>query len=54
MEDETGVANIVIWKDAFDANRRLVMTGAFILVHGQIQTESDVIHVVARKFTDMS
>jgi error-prone DNA polymerase len=54
LEDETGVANIVVWKDAFEANRRLVMTGAFILVHGQIQSESDVTHVVARKFTDLS
>lgn len=54
LEDETGVANIVVWKDAFDANRRLVMTSSFLVVHGQIQSESNVIHVVARRFTDLS
>lgn len=54
LEDETGVANIVVWKDAFDANRRLVMTSSFLVVHGQVQSESDVVHVVARKFTDLS
>ncbi|MET3526342.1 error-prone DNA polymerase [Phenylobacterium koreense] len=54
LEDETGVANIVVWKDAFEANRRLVMTSSFLVVHGQIQSESNVVHVVARRFTDLS
>ena len=54
LEDETGVANIVVWQDAFAANRRLVMTSSFLVVHGQIQSESNVIHVVARRFTDLS
>ncbi len=54
LEDETGVANIVIWQDAFAANRRLVMTSSFLVVHGQVQSESNVIHVVARRFTDLS
>ncbi|KRB40657.1 error-prone DNA polymerase [Phenylobacterium sp. Root700] len=54
LEDETGIANIVVWKDAFDANRKLVMTSSFLVVHGQIQSESNVVHVVARRFTDLS
>jgi error-prone DNA polymerase len=54
LEDETGVANIVIWKDVFDANRRLVMSGSFMVVHGQVQSESGVIHLVAKSFTDLS
>jgi error-prone DNA polymerase len=45
LEDETGIANIVIWKDAFEANRRLVMGASFIIVHGQLQTEGEVIHL---------
>jgi error-prone DNA polymerase len=54
LEDETGIANIVIWKDAFEANRRLVMSSAFLVVHGQLQRAGDVIHVVAERFTDLS
>lgn len=54
LEDETGIANIVVWKDRFEANRRLVMSASFILVHGQLQSESGVIHVVAESFTDLS
>ncbi len=54
LEDETGIANIVVWRDAFEANRRLVMTSAFLIVHGQVQKEGEVIHVVAEGFTDLS
>ena len=54
LEDETGIANVVVWKDAFEANRRLVMGASFVVVHGQIQSEAGVIHLVAKSFTDLS
>jgi error-prone DNA polymerase len=54
IEDETGIANIVCWKDAFEANRRLVMGSSFLVVHGTVQEASGVIHVVAERFTDLS
>jgi error-prone DNA polymerase len=44
----------VVWRDAFEANRRVVMTGSFLVVHGQIQREGEVIHLVAERFTDLS
>jgi DNA polymerase III alpha subunit len=49
-----GIAKIVVWKDAFDANRRLVMSSSFLVVHGQVQSAEGVIHVVAERFTDLS
>jgi error-prone DNA polymerase len=54
LEDETGIANIVVWRDAFEANRRIVMGSSFLVVHGQVQSESGVVHVVAERFTDLS
>ena len=54
LEDETGIANIVCWKDAFDANRRLVMSSSFLVVHGQLQVANNVTHLVAERFTDLS
>jgi error-prone DNA polymerase len=54
VEDESGIANIVVWRDAFEANRRLVMTSSFLLVRGQLQIESGVVHLVAKSFTDLS
>jgi error-prone DNA polymerase len=54
LEDETGIANVVVWKDVFQAHRRLAMTAAFVVVHGRLQKEGEVIHLVAEGFTDLS
>jgi error-prone DNA polymerase len=54
LEDETGIANVVVWNDVFEANRRLVMGSSFLVVHGQVQEASGVIHVVAERFTELS
>ena len=54
LEDETGIANIVVWRDVFEANRRTVMTAGFLVVHGQVQSVEGVVHVVAERFTDLS
>ena len=54
LEDETGSANIVIWKDVFEANRRIAMAGAFIEVEGRLQRTGEVIHLVAERFADHS
>ncbi|WP_068875986.1 MULTISPECIES: error-prone DNA polymerase [unclassified Phenylobacterium] len=54
LEDETGIANIVVWKDTFDKHRRTVMTSAFLIVHGQVQRAGDVIHLVSADFEDLT
>lgn len=54
LEDETGPANAVIWRDRFQANRRTVMMASFLIVHGRVQKADGVIHIVAERFTDLS
>jgi error-prone DNA polymerase len=56
IEDETGVANLVIWPDVFARQRKIVMGARLIAVHGLVQRDpdSDVIHVVARQLEDHS
>ena len=54
LEDETGSANAVVWKDVFAAHRREAMSAAFLVVHGRLQRAGEVIHVVAERFTDLS
>lgn len=54
LEDETGPANIVVWRDRFQANRKTVMMSSFLMVHGRLQKADGVIHVVAERFTDLS
>jgi error-prone DNA polymerase len=54
LEDETGVANIIVWPKAFEKNRRKVMTARFLAVRGRLQRVGLVIHVVAETFVDLS
>ncbi len=54
LEDETGPANIVVWRDIFQANRRIVMTASLLLVHGRLQHADNVTHLVAERFEDLS
>ena len=52
LEDETGVANLVIWPDAFAAQRSIVMGARLMVVHGMVQHDEAVIHVVAARLED--
>ncbi len=54
LEDETGIANLVVWPDVFETQRKIVMGARLVAVHGIVQRDpdSDVIHVVARRLED--
>jgi len=54
LEDETGVANLVVWPNLFEKHRRIVLGSSMLGVRGQIQKEGDVIHVVAQRLDDLS
>lgn len=54
LEDETGIANAVLWADRFEANRRTVMSATMLAVRGRVQREGIVIHVVAEVITDLT
>ena len=54
LEDETDIANIIVWPKAFEKNRRTVMTARFLAVRGRLQRAGLVIHVVAESFVDLS
>src|SRR5919112_68212 len=49
IEDETGVANLVIWPDVFERQRKIVMGARLMTAHGIVQKDEDVIHIVARQ-----
>ncbi|MGR9426302.1 error-prone DNA polymerase [Rhizobium leguminosarum] len=54
LEDETGIANLVVWAKVFEANRRAVLSASMMAVRGRIQREGDVVHLVAQRITDLS
>ena len=54
LEDETAIANLVIWPSLYEKQRRLILTASMMGVEGRIQREGDVVHVVVRKLHDLS
>ncbi len=54
IEDETSVANLVLWPDRFEAQRPLVLQAGMIACHGRVQREGEVIHVVTERLEDLS
>ena len=54
LEDETDIANIIVWPKVFAKNRRTVMTARFLAVRGRLQRAGLVIHVIAQDFVDLS
>jgi error-prone DNA polymerase len=54
LEDETGIANIVIWPKVFEANRKTVLGSRMLAVRGQLQREGRVIHIIAEQMSDMT
>ncbi len=54
IEDETGVANLVVWPKVMEAFRKVIMRARIIDVRGMVQRSDDVIHVVAHHLVDRS
>ncbi len=54
LEDETGVANLVLWPDRYQAQRLLVLSAIMLACHGRVQREGEVVHVVADRLEDLS
>ncbi|OYQ35987.1 error-prone DNA polymerase [Niveispirillum lacus] len=54
LEDETGVANLVVWPSVMERFRRPLMTATLLGVRGRLQREGEVIHVVADRLIDLS
>jgi len=54
LEDETAVANLVVWGDVFEKHRRQVLSAHVLGVEGRVQKEGKVIHVVSERLFDLT
>ena len=54
VEDETGIANLVLMPDVLEKYRRQVMTGRLLGAHGRVEKEGRVIHLRVRHLVDLS
>ncbi|WP_232491818.1 error-prone DNA polymerase [Novosphingobium kaempferiae] len=52
IEDETGIANGILWPDRFEAQRRTVMSASMVGLKGRVQKEGEVIHVICDRIID--
>ncbi|MEO6432492.1 MAG: error-prone DNA polymerase [Sphingomicrobium sp.] len=65
LEDETGIANLVVWPDRFAAQRNIVMGARLMVVHGIVQHDeappdgpdrsglsNNIVHVIASRLED--
>jgi error-prone DNA polymerase len=54
LEDETGIANVIVTPDVFEANRVVVTRSRFLCVEGRVQHQDGVIHVRAQKLVPLA
>ena len=54
MEDETGIANIIVTPDVYERNRLVVTRSKFLLVEGALQNQDGVIHIKAARLTPLA
>jgi error-prone DNA polymerase len=54
IEDESAVANVIVWPKVFERVRPIVLGARYVVVSGRVQAESGVIHVVADQLEDLT
>jgi error-prone DNA polymerase len=52
IEDETGIANLIVWAAIYEKFRRIVLGGALVVATGRLQRERESIHVVVEDLVD--
>jgi len=52
IEDETGIANGILWPDKFETYRRPIMAASMIAMRGRLQKEGEIIHIICERIID--
>jgi hypothetical protein len=48
LEDETEVANLIVWPSLFERQRQVVLSAGLLACRGRVQREGEVIHLIAK------
>lgn len=54
LEDETGIANAIVWPKVMEKYRPVILGARFMRLSGQVQTADGVTHLVVRKVEDFT
>lgn len=52
IEDEVGVANLVVWPKVMEQFRKVVMQSRLLVIHGVVQRDVEIVHVIAEGLED--
>nr|WP_246395657.1 error-prone DNA polymerase [Gluconacetobacter tumulisoli] len=54
IEDETAMANLILWQDRIAAQRQIVLSARLVACHGKLQREGEVTHVITDRLEDLT
>ncbi len=54
LEDETDIANLIVWPSMFDKQRRIILGAQMMVCRGRVQCASGVIHLIAEHLIDQT
>ena len=54
LEDETGMINVIVWRDLAERQRKELLRSNLMSVYGTLEREGDVVHVVAGRLRDQT
>ena len=54
LEDETGTANIICWKNTFKKYKNVAIYSQLLLVYGTLKREQSVINIIAKRLENIS
>jgi error-prone DNA polymerase len=54
LEDESGQVNVIVWERVGQAQRRALIESRLLEVHGELQQQDGVVHLIARRLVDRS
>jgi error-prone DNA polymerase len=54
LEDETGPVNVIVRRDLVERQRRELLASRLLGVHGVLQREGKIVHLIARRLVDHS
>lgn len=54
IEDETGIANLIVWSRQFERFRHIIMNSKLLGVTGKLQREGEVVHIIVEALEDLT
>ena len=53
IEDESGIANLIVWPSILEKNRRILLAADMLCARGRVQREGAVVHLIVRQVRDL-